>query len=201
MPDETPHEASDNRIIAPDKLERQGLVSYRLGGTRNTVTLDGIRFSPKTSTSLLILTTGNNGVITIGRLRRAIGVTVRAGEKSHLRIGTETSFRRNVTLHASDGCTIEIGEDCMFSSNIMVRSTDSHGIFDRSSGVRINPDEDIVIGSHVWVGEGCKILKGARIGEGCVIGAGSVISGTVPAHCVVVGSPARVVRENIRWER
>jgi len=150
---------------------------------------------------LQILTTGNGATVTLGQLRRAINVTLRAGENACLSIGTETSFRRNVTIQASDNCSIEIGEDCMFSSNIMVRSTDSHGIYDRTNGERINPDADIRIGPHVWIGEGCKILKGADIGEGCVIGAGSVVSGTIAPHCVAVGSPARVVRENIRWER
>lgn len=70
---------SENFISAPDKLGRQGLVKYFLGGTGNSVTLEGIRFSPKTSTSLQIFTTGNDGSITIGRLRRTIDVTLRVG--------------------------------------------------------------------------------------------------------------------------
>ncbi len=40
------------------------------------------------------------------------------------------------------------------------------------------------------------ILDGARIGEGCVIGAGALVTaGTeIPAHSLVLGAPAKVIR-------
>lgn len=50
----------------------------------------------------------------------------------------------------------------------------------------------------VRVGAGAKLMAGVRLQEGCVVGAGSVVTRDVPAYKVVVGVPARVVRDALR---
>ena len=52
----------------------------------------------------------------------------------------------------------------------------------------------IEIEDQVWIGGGSILLPGVRIGKGCVIGSGSVVTHSVPAGCVAVGSPCRVIR-------
>ncbi len=52
----------------------------------------------------------------------------------------------------------------------------------------------ISIENNVWIGEKATILKGVSIGENSVIGAGSVVTKSIPANCVAVGSPAKVIR-------
>jgi len=44
------------------------------------------------------------------------------------------------------------------------------------------------------IGAGAVILPGLTVGAGAMVGAGSVVTKDVPAHALVVGSPARVVR-------
>jgi UDP-2-acetamido-3-amino-2,3-dideoxy-glucuronate N-acetyltransferase len=44
------------------------------------------------------------------------------------------------------------------------------------------------------IGGGAVILPGVRIGTGAMVGAGSVVTSDVPAHAVVVGNPATIVR-------
>jgi acetyltransferase-like isoleucine patch superfamily enzyme len=57
-------------------------------------------------------------------------------------------------------------------------------------------NEPVEIGSGSWIGTGAVVLPGARIGRNVVVAAGAVVRGEVPAHSVVAGAPARVVR---RW--
>ncbi|MCF7522730.1 hypothetical protein L3X07_03875 [Levilactobacillus brevis] len=38
------------------------------------------------------------------------------------------------------------------------------------------------------------VLPGVTIGAGTVIGAGSVVTKSIPADCVAVGNPCRVIR-------
>jgi len=52
----------------------------------------------------------------------------------------------------------------------------------------------IEIGDGAWLGSACIILDGVKIGKGAIVGAGAVVSKDVPDHCLVVGSPARVIR-------
>lgn len=53
----------------------------------------------------------------------------------------------------------------------------------------------VSIGNNVWIGAGCRILKGVTIGEGSVIGAGSVVTRDIPPYSIVVGVPARVIKK------
>ena len=53
----------------------------------------------------------------------------------------------------------------------------------------------VVIEDNVWVGGGAILLPGVTVGRNAVVGAGAVVSRDVPANTVVVGSPARVIRE------
>ncbi|MBQ8246439.1 MAG: hypothetical protein IJZ42_04845 [Lachnospiraceae bacterium] len=53
----------------------------------------------------------------------------------------------------------------------------------------------IHIEDKVWIGTGCKILKGVTIGEGAVVAAGSVVVKDVEAWTMVGGNPAVVIKK------
>jgi acetyltransferase-like isoleucine patch superfamily enzyme len=61
--------------------------------------------------------------------------------------------------------------------------------------------EAIVIGRGASIGAGAIFLPGVSVGEGAMVGAGAVVTKDVPPFTVVVGNPARVVREVTEAER
>lgn len=64
-------------------------------------------------------------------------------------------------------------------------------------GGRSGHQEVPVIAAGAFIGAGARILGPVRVGENAVVGANAVVLKDVPANAVVVGIPARVIRENI----
>ncbi|MDA1129827.1 MAG: UDP-3-O-(3-hydroxymyristoyl)glucosamine N-acyltransferase, partial [Chloroflexi bacterium] len=58
------------------------------------------------------------------------------------------------------------------------------------------------IGSYSWIGPQACVRDQIHIGRNVLVGMGSVVTKDVPDNAVVLGSPARVVRENppLPWE-
>lgn len=53
----------------------------------------------------------------------------------------------------------------------------------------------VSVGEGTFVGAGSTIIQGIKIGKWCVIGAGSVVVKDVPDYTMVVGNPARFVKQ------
>jgi maltose O-acetyltransferase len=58
----------------------------------------------------------------------------------------------------------------------------------------------VTIGDNVWLGGGCIICPGVTIGDNSVIGAGGVVVRDIPANCVAVGNPCRIVKKAVEHE-
>lgn len=52
----------------------------------------------------------------------------------------------------------------------------------------------ITVGDNVWIGANAVIRGGVRIGERAVVAAGAVVVSDVPAHAVVGGVPAKIIK-------
>lgn len=94
-----------------------------------------------------------------------------------------------------------IGDDSMLSTNVFVRTSDSHGIYEAGSGLRINLPAPVVLQRRVWVSRACSLNKGTVVGDGAVLGQGSIANGWLRGGCIHAGAPATMVKENIVWDR
>lgn len=170
-----------------------------VSGADNTVTIGN-----NVKGKVLIKVAGTGSQVLIDddvNIMGVLNIIIMRGH-STVRIKKASSFMGLVRLFNHEPSSIEIGEDCMFAGEILVTTSDMHPVFDADTDARINPALPIVIGDHVWVGMGVSILKGVTLGSGSVAGMSSLVTrGVYPEKCVIAGNPARVVRENIRWDR
>ena len=136
-----------------------------------------------------------------------IGDNVMIDTPFHCDYGKNIFLGNNVVINMNctlvDNVPIRIGSQVLIASNVQIY-TASHpvlpqerlvtgwkkgkGTFFRTYALPIEIED------QVWIGGGSILLPGVRIGKGCVIGAGSVVTHSVPAGCVAVGSPCRVIR-------
>lgn len=101
----------------------------------------------------------------------------------------------NENVQITCGSSVEIGKGCNIGRDVVIRSYDGHTIEEEGYSVSL----PIVIGKHVWIGQGAVVLKGVTIGDGAIVAAGAIVTKDVPAHSIVAGVPAKVVRENVYW--
>ena len=116
----------------------------------------------------------------------------------HCVYGQNIEIGENVYLNFQcvilDCNKVRIGDHTMIGPNVQIY-TAAH---DLQAETRIQGWEvakPITIAERVWIGGGAILLPGVSIGRNAVVGAGAVVTHDVPANTIVVGNPARVIRE------
>lgn len=101
-------------------------------------------------------------------------------------IGYDVIFDRIHPDCVTIGDYAEIGDRCIISAHSR-GSLPLRKKYPRS----VQP---VTIGSGVWMAPGCIVIQGVEIGENSVIGTGAVVTKSIPANCLAVGVPAKVVK-------
>lgn len=116
--------------------------------------------------------------------------------------------RRNVLFQSNNpDDRLVIGKFCSIASGVRflmnganhpdAGSTFPFWMFGKGWHERREPRQrgPIIVGNDVWIGLEALLLPNVTIGDGAVIGARAVVTHDVPPYAVVVGNPARVLRQ------
>jgi acetyltransferase-like isoleucine patch superfamily enzyme len=109
------------------------------------------------------------------------GARISIGDHTFINYGSSISAYKQV----------EIGRHCLLGHHTLIVDRNEHGVDQREV---VPPPARVIIEDHVWIGSRVVVLPGVFIGHHSVIGAGSVVTKDIPANCLAVGNPARVVR-------
>lgn len=116
---------------------------------------------------------------------------------AELRLGNHVGLN-GTSITCKKGITI--GDDTIIAANTIIVDSDFHTKWPpekRWDSDTEGQDEEVVIGKNVWIGMNCTILKGVSIGDNALIGAGSLVVDNIPANCLAVGNPAKVVKSYV----
>ena len=102
-------------------------------------------------------------------------VVIRSEE--YIKIGKNTNIQDNCVFHASMKSPIEVGDGCIIGHSAII-----HGC---------------KIGNNTLIGMGAIVMDDAVIGDNCIIGAHALVTHRtiIPDNSMVLGSPAKVVRQ------
>ena len=126
-----------------------------------------------------------------------IGDDTKIGTFVEIQKGARIGKRVKVSSHSfiCEGVTIEdevfVGHSVMFINDKYPRATTSTGELQNESDWVCVPT---LVEQGASIGSNATILCGVTIGAHAIVGAGSVVTRDVPAHAVVVGNPARIMR-------
>ena len=104
------------------------------------------------------------------------GAVIRA-DNTPIVLGDRTNIQEGAMLHSDPGTPLTIGADCTVGHHAIL-----HGC---------------TLGDRVLVGMGATVLNNAVIADDCLIGAGALVTEgkSFPAGSLIIGSPARAVKE------
>lgn len=104
------------------------------------------------------------------------GAVIR-GDNTTIPIGARSNVQEGAMLHSDPGSPLTVGEDCTIGHHAIL-----HGC---------------TIGDRVLIGMGATVLNNAVIPDDCLVGAGALVTEgkTFPPRSLIVGSPAKAVRE------
>ena len=103
-------------------------------------------------------------------------VVIRA-DNAEIYIGARSNVQDGSVLHVDEGVPLHIADDVTIGHKVML-----HGC---------------TIGAGILVGINAVVLNGAVIGKACLIGAHALVTENmqIPDNSLVLGSPAKVVKE------
>jgi acetyltransferase-like isoleucine patch superfamily enzyme len=127
-----------------------------------------------------------------------IGDDTKIGTFVEIQKGVTIGNRCKISSHTfiCEGVTIDdevfVGHNVNFINDKVPRATNPDGTPQTESDWNCLRTR---VGRRASIGTGAVIMGGITIGEGAVIGAGAVVTKDIPPGVVVVGNPARVLRE------
>lgn len=104
------------------------------------------------------------------------GAVIRA-DNTPIKVGARSNVQEGAMLHSDPGAPCTVGEDVTVGHHAIL-----HGC---------------TVGNRSLIGMGATILNRAVIGEDCIVGAGALVTEgkEFPAGSLIVGSPARAIRQ------
>ncbi|MGJ3244419.1 MAG: gamma carbonic anhydrase family protein [Opitutales bacterium] len=123
------------------------------------------------------------GAVTLGPATSVWPGVVLRGDINTIEVGAGSNIQDNAVVHLADDFGVSIGQEVTVGHLALVHACR--------------------IGDGCLVGMHSTVLDGAEIGEGCLIGAHALITQgkRIPPGSLVLGSPARVVRDLSEEER
>lgn len=107
-------------------------------------------------------------------------------------VGVETCPGYNPGCYIHGVNKIYVGDYTQIAPNVGLMSG-NHDLYDYRIQIAGNP---IRIGKYCWLGMGVVIMPEVELGDFTIVGAGAIVTKSFPeGHCVIVGNPAKKIRD------
>ena len=116
------------------------------------------------------------------------------GKEAEIIIEDNVGIGQN--FHIISGGKLKISTGTTIAPNVFINNMDNDY---QEIGVPILEQKEIVkettIGKNCFIGYGAVIQAGTTLGEQCIVGAGAIVKGKYDDFSVIVGNPAKVIKQ------
>ena len=172
--------------LSPRSTARRDPLPPTVIGDGTVVSTGAIVFAGSTIGARVIL--GDQSCV---RERVAIGDDVVVGRGSLVENDTTIGARTKIQADAYVTAYSTLEEDVFLAPCVVTTNDNLMGRTEKRLGLMKGP----TIRRGARVGGGATLCPGIEVGEEAFVAAGAVVTKDVPARTVVVGSPARAIRE------
>ena len=170
-----PYAIMDPELIELREAARRAFYAYNRS--------DPMEGDPPSALLAGILGAFGQGAFVEAPIRCAYGVNTYLGDEVFLNTGC-------VIL---DCARVEIGAKTLIGPAVQIYTAE-HPLDPDLRATDSETAKPVALGRNVWIGGGAILLPGVTLGDNAVVGAGSVVTKDIPAGCVAVGNPARVIK-------
>lgn len=139
---------------------------------------------------------GKASVLVGNKCRIDRGVRILASNSAQVKISEGVRIGLYSVLNGGDSITV--GKKCLISGFVFLQ-TSMHGFSARERAIQDQGFEHapVILESDSWVGAHVVVMPGVIIKQGGVVGSNAVVNKNVSAYQVVVGVPARPIKERV----
>jgi maltose O-acetyltransferase len=130
----------------------------------------------------------------MGPLSTVLGGTY-ISNPANLTMGYHTQLNRNCYLDL--GASVVFGDYSGAGHGVTFMTTVHNVCPGMNVGVGME-SKPITIGERAWIGSNVTVMPGVTIGHDAIVAVGALVSKDVPPNTLVAGSPARMVRRDVR---
>ncbi|SMB89822.1 hypothetical protein SAMN05660772_01417 [Pasteurella testudinis DSM 23072] len=182
--------------IKINKLNHKSInSSIHISGNNNVVYIES-RVNVK---DLKILIKGDNNTILIKRGSIFKGGNISIGNNAKLEIGERANVGSGAVFFIDRASAIW-GNDIVAAEGLIMKTTESYGIYDISTETLLK-SQDIIVGDYVCLEQNVTLKKGCVVSAGTMITERSVLLDRTKHFELWSGVPAKKTQENIIWSK
>lgn len=167
--------------------------------------LRGVHIGLKSYVASPLFIFGAKGITIGNKVRIFPGVRMETHHHGRIIIDEDVSIGQNFHITSADQ-ELKIGAHTTISGNVFITNID-HDYTEID--IHILKQKHIIkktdIGANCFIGYGAAIQAGTILGKQCIVGANSVVRGVFPDYSVIVGAPAKIVKQynpiSQQWEK